>query len=265
MKAPVTKGSQNTGSIPLARLALVVSFGLLALPTPARSASFTFDYDFSSPTQPSGTGPWLRAVIEDTGTTGEVKITLSSLLTDPSEFFSGFDDDQSAPVGIAFNLKDSTISLSGGCTPFRGDGCLDNPSGASPQLTQIPNGINGISSDSRFQGFDVGLLLAPPPVGARFNSNDIIIYTLNGVGLTADQFNTTNPGGFCSAAKVGGTSASTVNGTTTAIAANCPGETPSSKVPAPLPLLGAAAAFGFSRKIRRRIDQATKVAPFLSA
>lgn len=264
MKAQLTKGPRKTRSIPPARLALLVSFGLLVLPTPARSASFTFDYNFSSPTQPSGTGPWLRAVIADTANPGEVTITLSSLLQSASEFFSGVDDDSSAPVGIAFNLKDSTISLSGGCTPVTGDGCLDNPSGPSPQFTQITDGINGISTDSQFQGFDVGLLLPPPPAGVRFNGNDVITYTLSGVGLSADQFLATNRGGFCSAAEIGTASTST-NGFPTTIAANCPGEIPSSKVPAPLPLLGAAAAFGFSRRIRRRIGEAAAVAPFPSA
>jgi hypothetical protein len=193
-----------------------------------------------------------------------VTITLSSLLNNPSEFFSGALDDPSAPVGIAFNLKDN-ISVSGGCDSVVGDGCLVGGS----QFDQQSNAINGISTDSQFQAFDVALLLAPPPSNVRFNGNDIIKYTLSGTGLSADQFITTNPGGYCSAAKIGGIPIVPIsdNGgtTTTAIAVNCPGEIPSSKVPAPLPLLGAAAAFGFSRKIRQRIGKAAAVAPFPSA
>jgi hypothetical protein len=239
--------------------------GALALPTPARAASFTFDYDIFSPTEPSGTGPWLQALIEDDdAATDTVTITLTSLLQDSSEFFSGANDDPTAPVGIAFNLK-TFISLSGSCTVVQGDGCLEG----GPQLAQPqPFGsVNGISSDPQFQGFDVALFLAPPTEGVRFNNNDIIRYRLSGTGLSADQFVATNPSGYCSAAKIGAAPAtvSALNGSSTVIAAFCPGSIPSSQVPAPLPLLGAGAAFGFSRKLRRRIGQATAAAHTPSA
>lgn len=263
MKAPVTHGRRNPGAFLLAGLALMTAAGALGLPTPARAASFTFDYDFSSPTAaPSGTGPWLQALIKDVSP-GKVTITLNSLLQNSSEFFSGAADDPSAPVGIAFNLKDSSISLSGNCSVLQGDGCLIG----GPQLAQPSAGVNGISSESQFQGFDVALFLdplflaTPPSTAGRFNGDDIIQYTFTGTGLTADQFVATNPSSYCSAAKIG----TLPNGSNTVVAAFCPRQIPSSEVPAPLPLLGAGAAFGFSRKLRRRIGLATATAHTPSA
>jgi hypothetical protein len=90
---------------------------------------------------------------------------------------------------------------------------------------------------------------------SSFRGGNVITFTLTGAGLTAASFNTTNgtDGKYCSAAEVGGIGPNATG--TAVIAALCDGLPPdSAKVPGPLPILGAGMAFGFSRRLRRRVQ-----------
>jgi hypothetical protein len=227
--------------------------GLIALAAaPAMAGDpLTLKYSTVSGSNPAGTAPWLTALIQDT-VTDTVTITLTSNLQDPDEFFPGALENTSFPFAIAFNIKDPipspiTTPQTGACV---GTGCQP----FSPQLDQQTNNIN--LPGTAFSGFDLGLLVGGP--ANRFNASNVITFTLTGTGLSAASFKTTNTlasgatGAYCSAAQVGGIGTPATG--TAVIAAFCDDLPPeSAKVPAPLPLLGAGMAFGFSRRLRRRV------------
>ena len=106
---------------------LVAGMGLC--PTTAR-ADFTvfLGHEFSGATAPSGSGPWLRADIDQNGT-NKVRFTLTTLLTSSSEFVSkwAFNLDPSlnaASLGVAaFDVADITgLGLTLDTDGFKADG-----------------------------------------------------------------------------------------------------------------------------------------------
>lgn len=234
------------------KLVLAGLSGLIALAAaPAMAGDpLTLKYSTVSGSTPSGTAPWLTALIEDIAT-DTVTITLTSSLQDSDEFFPGALQNTSFPAAIAFNIKDPVPTIDGTCANKSGTGCAPTPN--------IFGGSNAVNlPGDPFTGFDLGLLVGSTDVN-RFNGSNVITFTLKGTGLTAASFKTTNTpasgatGTYCSAAQVGGIGTPATG--SAVIAAFCddlPPET--AKVPAPLPLLGAGMAFGFSRRLRRRVQ-----------
>jgi hypothetical protein len=234
------------------------SLALGSAPAFAANGPVVFEYGVGDPNVackdglcPTGTAPWLRATITDTLdanqiTTG-VKIKLESLLKRAGEHFQSTSENPNNPVGIAFSFTEPLpVNIIGSCTAAAGsNGCL----GDTPQFLVKENDVN-LPGDA-FKGFDLALFLAPPPQPAatnRFDGSDVITFTLRASGLNTSKFLTTNTGGpYCSAAKVGGLP----NDGSTVIGAVCGGG--QQKAPAPLPILGASMAFGFSRRLRRRV------------
>lgn len=251
--------------------ALSLSAGVsLLCPAGASAATYVLDYDIlkenDAANKPAGTAPWLRATISgpDTLTNAiqTVTIKLESLLQNSNEFFGVPSRSQTEiPTDIGFNFQGILPSdLQALCSNTVGDGCLVGSVGSPSYLFNIPNGID--LPGNAYTGFDLALILAPPPVDVRFGFGDTITYAFSGTGLTASQFITVNSpkdgssGQFCSAAMVQATG--TNNEGSNVIGAPCPG-TPPSSVPGPLPLLGAGLAFGFSRRLRRRIESSASL------
>jgi hypothetical protein len=79
---------------------------------------------------------------------------------------------------------------------------------------------------------------------------------VKGAGLSASALNSERNGnGFTACAKVQG-----IGKGSDGSSVICDGDHPT-KVPGPLPLFGAAAAFGYSRRIRTRIQNSRQQAP----
>jgi hypothetical protein len=224
----------------------------LAQPTQIGSGanrSYRFDFNTNSgPVAPSGSGPWLSAVISPLGTIDEsnpvysgVTITLAGNLSDPNEFISsvGFNLTQSYVID-KYDVSDC-FSASIACADSN---VLSNPANQPPEF-QFANGI---------QGVDIKIDLPGSASSDRFQLGDTATFTLFAAGLSPASFLDTNKpsgpiSGIYSAARVQGIQAGA--GSTTI--------TDPSSVPGPLPLLGAAVALGFSRRLRRRLSGAQRL------
>lgn len=226
---------------------LVVGTG----PAHANDAPVTFEYSICKDgICPSGQSPWLKATITNTTPVfgvDAVQIKLNSLLKSASELFPGSPNspDIVNNVAVAFNFTEPIPqNIVGTCS---GPGCRQG----TPQFSVAENGTD-FPAGSPFTGFDLSLFLAIPP--ASFDGSDEVTFTLAAAGLTASKFNTANASGYCTAAQVDGirVTAQTASVPSTVIANFC-GDPAPSKVPAPLPILGASMAFGFSRQLRRRV------------
>jgi hypothetical protein len=193
---------------------------------------------------------------------GVVAIRLEPNLPNLQSYFG---EGVNPPTGasLAFNLDPSITGLTNGsnpaCVNTTGNGCsISAFSDFGVDSNQV--GLPG----SAFQGFDLALFLAPPPDGQLFQNGDIITWTFRATNLIPDSFNFRNSpsgteagaGQYCSAARVGLSDNGQV--TSKVVGALCPdAPTPSSSVPGPLPVIGASVAFGFSRRLRRRIGTYT--------
>lgn len=198
-------------------------------------------------TTPSGPPPWLRLTFTD-DLTNTVKVLIENLV-DPALYpdaNKNLFELVAVNVSPSINLVD--LALDAVCSPGPGPGTCKN-SGVFTATTQNAQQAPGQ------QGFDARFELPPPPGGdARFGPGDKVTYTLQATGLTAQSFNFANSNGLCVAAHAISLGPNTVSSTlgSSAVNGTCGGST--QKVPGPLPILGAAAAFGYSRKIRTRIS-----------
>jgi hypothetical protein len=251
MRVPISSRLLHGGGLLLAGGIAAVSIGTGPAHATGSSSPVTFEYDFCKDgICPSGSDPWLRATIEDTtpqfGIPG-VTIKLNSLLKSANESFLGSTPSSppSPNLAIAFNFTDPIPqNIGGSCS---GTGCRQGP----PQFeAPAPGNTINFPAGSPFTGFDLALFLNLPP--AAFGGTQEATFTLFAQGLTASKFNTANASGYCTAAQVDGVSG-TGGSTTSTIIANFCGDPVPSKVPAPLPILGASMAFGFSRQLRRRV------------
>lgn len=219
----------------------------LAQPTQISSganSSYRFDFNTNSgPVAPSGSGPWLSAVVSPLGTIDEadpvyngVTIALTGNLSDPKEFISsvGFNLTQSYDID-EYDVSDCS-SASIACADSK---VLSNPSNQPPEF-QFANDI---------QGLDIKIDLPGSESSDRFQLGDTATFTLVAAGLSPASFLATNSpsgpiSGIYAAARVQG------------IQAGAGSTTITEGVPGPLPLLGVVAAFGFSRRLRRRLSGA---------
>lgn len=258
-----------------AAAAAVVGFPLAA------SAQVTIKFPTVVPannTVPDGPAPWLTAIINDIAT-DVVSITLTpnfpasttidnqdfisqvsfklNYFVSPNSILPAFSALTSPPDSTNANqfVAGSYLSTppAGDCTKsgtffcgFGQDGINNtqfNPTTSSAEGLEFITGPAGL--------FDFSLILPPNP-GSPANTlgaGDSATFYVKGGGLTASAFNVErNAEGYTACAKVQGIGAGSEGSSVICDGVHIP------KVPGPLPVLGAAAAFGYSRRIRARIQ-----------
>jgi len=209
----------------------------LAAPVQIGTNIYQYDFDINSGTVPPAGSPWwLRTVIGPKPGGNGVTIDLTGNLQDSREFITS----------VGFNLENEIQNLSWSCDSSDITCSATSVDQAYNQLPQN-NFANGI------QGLDLAINLPISNRNNRFQGTDTARFTINGTGLTPQDFLTTNnPGspvtGVYSAARVQGIRAG--SGSTTIA------DPISQAVPGPLPVLGAGVALGFSRRLRQRLNLA---------
>lgn len=145
---------------------VIVVFSVLFGP-PAEATSITLDLDveFSGGQDPAGTPPWLRAVIDDGGSAGSVKITLIALNLVDEEFITGW----------YFNVEPSFLSLT-----------IANTGGVAGTASAYSQNAYKADGDGKYD-----LLFSYPsgPPAARFVAGATSEWTITAAGLTASHFN----------------------------------------------------------------------------
>jgi hypothetical protein len=241
----------------LAAVAAGISLGtpLLLVPSAAHAASTQLFYSFQQNSPVPGTGTlddpgdnwWVKAVVEEV--TGGIKIDFTSNFSDPNNFADDF----------VFSLKNTLSNITVTCTAGTGTTCTP-----PPIYEYDPNGKQNFVST---KDWELALFTPPNPGGIDdklSGQGDTISYTVLATvfagtaqqrGLLIEDFNASGNAFSCTHMK--GITASGSNPTSSRI---CTGQNPTpfvfpaSSVPGPLPILGAAAAFGYSRKLRTRIQ-----------
>jgi hypothetical protein len=153
----------------------------------------------------------------------------------PTDIFSF----QSAGQNFQYSLQGASAWSSAG-NPYALNYTITPPSGQL--LTSYRSALTS-SNDSADQGsFDISSLTLGTSANASFGPNFTAqgAQTFNSPALSSDTYS--------AILNVSGGTIASVNGSVSD--APLP---PSQKVPGPLPLLGLGAAFGFSRRLRRRI------------
>jgi hypothetical protein len=238
-----------------------------AAPNPAKPLVQIFDSAAyapgNQPPDPRSGNYWLKAiisnVISDNGVSG-VKISLQANLNDdPAAYIER----------VAFNLNPFRQIQPRNklrCAATTPNICTGNPfKEPKPAQWGYLFEDNDVDLPNRASGFDFELILPNSNKANRLTGTehfDIIVD-----GLTRDAFNATNNGdddednednstkGLYAAAKLNG-----YGGSATLLDPPF-GGTPPDEVPGPLPLLGAAAAFKASRRLRSRLKTAAAAAP----
>ncbi len=228
---------------------------------PDGTVTFTYDENFTS-TNPSSTSPFLTAVIKNI--TNGVRIELTSSLETAAEFFGE----------VRFNVEPTL-----GAQPVViGDNCISGGNDAANALcndtTYQYSENNAGGSYGGLLGFDFASTFPTANSGPRFNGVDTFAFDFTTTGpqaITAGSFLATNDprtgngqpntgvrSDVCTAAHLQGIP----GGLSTAVGVSTNGLKCSDfqKAPGPLPLLGVAAAFGYSRRIRTRIQSARQQA-----
>jgi hypothetical protein len=226
-----------------------MAISLLAQPVgaqPTPPLEFLFDeavYDGAAnqPPDPLSGDYWLRAIISevDSDTVGiSLKANLKAI---PEAFIES----------VAFNLDPFVVGTNLQCAAAPGI-CTGAPS-ANPGPSEW--GFNfdedGVNLPNQADGFDFEILLPRANSADRLTGSEEFNITVDGLSVAA--FNATNSGkpnsltGLFSAAKIQG-----YGGSATLLGSPGPdpGPTP---VPGPLPIVGAAAAFQASRRLRSRL------------
>jgi hypothetical protein len=175
----------------------------------------------------TGTNSWLEAVIKNSNTTNSVILTLDANLTKASAAFIS---------SVAFNLVDgSTISsVCAGTIPE--SNCVNQDFTYDSDNINMANGIKGLD-------FRLNFPLAGGPNSDRLDHYDTFSFIITGSNLNFRSFNEDidiDGDGIYAAARLQG-----YGGSSTIYSA-----------PGPLPLLGIAAAFRTSRRLRRRLTSA---------
>jgi hypothetical protein len=169
----------------------------------------------------------LEAVIKNTNTTNSIILTLDANLTKASAAFIS---------SVAFNLVDgSTISsVCAGTIPA--SNCVNQDFTYDSDNINMANGIQGLD-------FRLNLPLAGGPNSDRLDHYDTFSFIITGSNLNFSSFNEPidiDGEGIFAAARLQG-----YGGSSTIYSA-----------PGPLPILGVAAAFRTSRRLRRRLTSA---------
>ncbi|MGA1842066.1 MAG: PEP-CTERM sorting domain-containing protein [bacterium] len=169
----------------------LISFGLLlsSLPSNAMVISWDLQWEYSGAFPPEGPPPWLTAIIDDEIDPGNVTLTMISNLTG-SEFvnlwFFNYDTDK-------FTLTPSDFVYQQSST------------GPEPTI-MIGNNSFHAAADG---WFDISFDFQNPFSGERFESSEVVVFTISKPGLTANSFNSMsvfgeNEIGLFTASHVGG-------------------------------------------------------------
>jgi hypothetical protein len=162
-------------------LSLLCGACICALVSPAGAALFQYqlDFEYSGGAEPIGPKPWLVATFEDAGIDGPynvVKLTMDGGGLSGNEFVSSwfFNTVFSNLIYFEYQLVPST-----------------GP--ASPAITVKSNALDAGGA----AGFDIefDFPTANSPIGARFEADELVVYTIEGIGLSAADFNFMNSGG----------------------------------------------------------------------
>lgn len=184
-------------------------------------------------TKPDGSNYWLKANFENHGN-DTVLLTLTANLKEASGAFI---------KEVGFNLSND-FNFSGGIS-VGGKACTQQPGDCQFDEDNV-NMANGIKS------MDLGISLPTGKNAGRLEGTGEAKFMIKGSGLTADLFNTLSPDGFLSAAKLQGYGIDS-NGDGKV---DVEGSSTIYNTPGPLPILGVAAAFRTSRRLRRRLTSA---------
>ena len=166
---------------------LLLTLVVLQVP-PAGAVQYQLNLEYSGGTSPAGPAPWLTATLEDvaSGVLNTVQLTLSASGLSANEFISSW----------YFNFNPQYTSL---VFPDAVGG--NGPAGTLQPIIQNAYGAGPAA------GFDIEFDF--PTAGDsntnRFSAGETVVYTFDGIGLTAADFNYQNAGGagpFFSAAHV---------------------------------------------------------------
>lgn len=153
----------------------VVVAALVSLPQSAHAATLTFEYNvqFSNPTFPGGTPPWLRATFDDEAAAAgyDVRLTLEVLNLTATEFTSNwwFNLDPALnPANLAFNAVDVS------------DATVDS-------ITSIANCCNADGGGL----YDIRFAFQTAGGAGRFTNGETVVYDINYTlgDLAASAFN----------------------------------------------------------------------------
>lgn len=255
-------------------MAAIVTTGMVLAPKAASALVLNFGDNIETTAQPpapdpNGIGPWLVAEITNANVTTPSGTSAVTIKLTP-KFYDYVPGGSTTPTNtitqLAFNLSNvplagsTTISKLGPnasnyCTVISGSfSCTDAFSSQNDITSGVNNqNINGAGGTGG-KGYDL-LIDLPPPGGNLtdiLSNGDIITLTIYGPNLTEASFNAINVDGYLAAAKVQRINCIITNGIESC-GSTVIGST-RKKVPAPLPILGAAAAFAYSRRIRQRIE-----------
>lgn len=245
--------------------AALASPGAMAGPVVQPDGSLLFLYSVNGGADPSGANPpppgptpWLKALIKQAGPNAVDIILTPSLGGDAYALSWGFNMKPSEvenPVGEPLYLpSDFTYSCSStGNDVCAGMGPLNGVfSATTGSYIWDPNNVN---MQNGWTGFDMKFDL-PNAKANRLEDGTVLTIRVGRSGITPDAFNYPVVGdtlnGEYTAAHVGG------YGYSTTLLDNPGNGTPA---PGPLPILGAAAAFQASRRLRRRLKPVAVVAP----
>ncbi len=195
---------------------------------------------------PPGTTPWLKALITQAGA-GAVNIALTTNLGN-----GGY------AISWGFNMKKDTDFSSSAftyiCSSAGNDVCAGMNSNS---YVWDPNNVN---MQNNWKGFDMKLDL-PNREARRLDDGTTLNIVVRRDGITPDDFNVPIAGdpinSEYSAVHVGGYG----NGTRTYSTTLLDNPSNGTPAPAPLPVLGAVAAFKASRRLRRRLKPTAAAAP----
>jgi hypothetical protein len=217
---------------------------LAALPARAAEPSFTVHFDSAqiSTNPPPASGVKGSAIF--TFTSAGLELTLSND-TDTAQ--------ASELVAMAFQVPDGITAIN---TFTRAGWNTLQPGGSLPSLPEF-DVCQSISSDCTASG--------SPNAGLDSGDSALVTrFTLSGLGATASlsdyraAFVAQGPSSF--AMRLKGIDDPQIPGpdtegsdTLTGYLIKTPGQAPGDAVPGPVPILGAAAAFGYSRRLRQRL------------
>jgi hypothetical protein len=246
--------SGSPGKLRNASLLACVGVGALALAllggSPAKAAfTFEFDHDLNSGTSgltpDTSGGPFATARFEDINTNpNQVSITVTNMMA-----ANELDNSKPRITQLVFNTE-----------PFLGPDNVTLSPPLTPPPSNPPNWTSSYASNSerleggglRTRGFDLSLKTTDaiqsgiqPGKALTFIVTDI---TSAPGTFSSNNFLATNFANFYAAAKVQGIGSQ--DQSTEIVVRRNP-------IPGPVPIFGAAMAFGYSRGLRRRLNQGT--------
>jgi hypothetical protein len=253
-QAPTMPDGLSRATRALRLSALVGSVGAACLwPTATYAQSIEFFYtdqqnSGAAASPPSGQNWWLKGTATQVGTAVQFVFTTAAT-GNTSQFFNDF----------VFNVTGGPASLGLDSIQCTGNALADcsNVDGNAGDGNYIADGSAPLGNFISTTGWELTLLNAPPPGGAGNILNEVAIgqsgetiqFTVANFSLALLTTNESN--GYFSCTHHQGLP----NGPgSSRLCAKLQDNAPGDEVPGPLSIFGAATAFGYSRKLRRRLN-----------